>query len=206
VNKIRRVQSTTSCKVIFILAAIFFFGVSCTKEYSFEGTIAPGTVSIFATQIPEGQTFNDQMGGIELGVRFRSTIAGYVKGIKFYKTQGNSGIHTGQLYSFDGTLLGSAVFTNETDSGWQTVLFNSDVLINANTTYIAAYHSSLGNYTSTIFGFDTAVNNPPLTALADGADGINGLYKYTTAPAFPGIGYNSSNYWVDVLVAVHVVE
>ena len=205
-KKIRRLLNPTFCKTLFILSVIILFGISCTKEYSFEGTVSTTQFSIFTNQVPNGQTLNDQTGGIELGVRFRSTIAGYVKGIKFYKTPGNTGTHTGQLYSFDGTLLASAVFTNETDSGWQTVVFDTDIPIAASTTYIAAYHSSLGNYISTVFGFNIAVSNPPLTALADGADGTNGLYKYTNTPAFPGFGFQSSNYWVDVLVAVNGVE
>jgi len=205
VKKIRRRLNPAICKAIFILSGIFLFGISCTKEYSFEGTVPTGTVSIFTSQVPAGPTANDKAGGIELGVRFRSTVAGYVEGVKFYKTPGNTGTHTGQLYSFDGTLMASAVFINETDSGWQTVLFDSGIPIAANTTYIAAYHSSLGNYISTAFGFNTAVNNPPLTALADGADGINGLYKYTSTPAFPGFGFQSNNYWVDVLVSVNPV-
>ena len=204
-KKIRTLLNPTFRKT-FILAGILLFGISCTKEYSFEGKISPGTFSIFTSQLPAGPTLNDQMGGIELGVRFRSTLAVYIKGIKFYKTPGNTGTHIGQLYSFDGTLLGSGVFMNETDSGWQTVLFDADVHINANTTYIAAYHSSLGNYASTNFGFNTAVDNPPLTALADGADGINGLYKYTNTPAFPGLGYLSNNYWVDVVASYNAFD
>jgi hypothetical protein len=206
VEKTGRAINSSICRTIIILSAICLFNISCNKELSYEGTALTESVSIFTTQTPTGLTENDKIGGIELGVRFRSTIAGNVEGIKFYKTPGNTGTHTGQLYSFDGTLLASANFTNETDSGWQTVLFDSLVAINANTTYIAAYFSSLGNYISTANGFNTAVSNPPLTALADGADGLNGLYKYTNTPAFPGIGYQSTNYWVDVSVSIHPVQ
>ena len=38
----------------------------------------------------------------------------------------------------------------------------------------------------------------PLTALQDGADGANGVYKYGAA-GFPTVGYAASNYWVDVV-------
>lgn len=194
------------CSAVIILSGTCLFNISCNKEISYEGTALTEAISIFTTQTPVGLTENDKVSGIELGMRFRSAIAGNVQGIKFYKTQGNTGIHTGQLYSFDGALLASAVFINETDSGWQTVLFDSVVAINANTTYIAACFSSLGNYISTANGFNTAISNPPLTALADGADGINGLYKYSSTPAFPGLGYQSTNYWVDVVVSVHPVQ
>ena len=201
-----RFLNITSKKVTFALSCILILGISCTKEYSKEGSAPAGPVSIFTNQNPSGPTENDSTGGIELGVRFRSSVAGYIQGIKFYKTPGNNGTHTAQLYSFDGTPLASAAFTNETDSGWQTVFFANPVAIAANTTYIAACHSSLGNYISTAYGLNTAVTNGPLTALADGADGINGLYKYTNTPAFPGLGNLSNNYWVDVIAGGYPVE
>ena len=37
------------------------------------------------------------------------------------------------------------------------------------------------------------------TALADGTDGVNGVYRYGTGGGFPTTGYQSSNYWVDVV-------
>ena len=39
---------------------------------------------------------------------------------------------------------------------------------------------------------------PPLPALADGASGGNGVYKYGTS-GFPTQTFNASNYWVDVV-------
>ena len=205
---------TKVMKVILAVVCIFLIIISCKKEQSSatppvtppppppEIVIAV-TDSIFTNQIPAGKTGNDSMGGIELGLKFRSTAAGNIVGVKFYKTPGNIGRHTGELYSSDKTLLASQVFTNETDSGWQTVIFATPVPIVANTTYIAAYHSSLGNYVATALGLKTEISNAPLTALADSTDGINGLYKYTTIPALPDSGYMSSNYWVDVLEKIN---
>jgi hypothetical protein len=188
-------------KIVFTLLCLFFLCISCTKEFSATGPPPGGTVSIFTNQAPAGKTLNDSLGGIELGVKFQSAVAGNIEGIKFYKTSRNIGTHTAQLYSSDGTLLASKVFINETDSGWQSVLFDTAASIAANTTYIAAYHSSLGNYISTIDGLKTAITNGPLTALADGTDGINGLYKYTNTPDLPDRGYLSSNYWIDVIAS-----
>jgi hypothetical protein len=181
---------------------MFLLGVSCGKELSLEGLPHSRTIGIFSNQIPSDITANDSTGGIELGLRFRSAVAGYAKGIRFYKTPGNTGTHTGQLYAADGTLLASQVFVNETDTGWQSVLFEPAIPITANTTYIAAYHSSLGNYTATSYGLYTAITNGPLTALADSTDGANGLFKYTDTPALPDRSYNSNNYWVDIMEEV----
>lgn len=193
-------------KLLFTLTCILLLSNSCTRELSYEGPLPAGPISIFTTQIPANGTYNDGTGGIELGVRFRSTVGGNAVGIRFYKTMGNVGTHSAQLYSFDGELLASADFTNETDTGWQSVFFAIPISIAPNTTYIAAYFSSLGNYTATNFGLNTAVTNGPLIALADGADGINGLYKYSNTPAFPGQGHLSNNYWVDILVSGNTGE
>ena len=164
-------------------------------------TVLPaGTkTTIFTTQTPTQTTSNDGQ-SIELGVKFRSSVAGFITGVRFYKTTGNSGTHTGELYSSTGTRLAQAVFVNETATGWQTVSFSTPVAISANTTYIAAYFSSAGNYVGTANYFNAAVVNSPLTGLASGTDGANGIYKYTTTPAFPNISPgNKPNYWVDAV-------
>ncbi len=42
------------------------------------------------------------------------------------------------------------------------------------------------------------IDSPPLHALANGVDGVNGIYKYGPRATFPTDTYQSSNYWVDV--------
>jgi len=204
--------NTTAKKMAFALLWIFILSIACKKEQSSVYTSpnpsptpspAPASgnpLSIFTNQKPTGQTENDKKGGIEVGLKFQSTVAGYADGIKFYKSTGDSGTLSAQLYSRTGTLLASKAFANQTDSGWQTVLFDAAIPIAANTTYIAAYYNSLGNYILTAYGLKTAVTNGPLTALADSTtDGFNGIFKYTNAPDLPDSGYLASNYWVDII-------
>src|SRR5262249_1960426 len=69
--------------------------------------------------------------GIEVGVRFKSDSAGYIKGIRFYKGSSNVGPHTGKLWTTAGTLLASAAFSGETASGWQEMRFATPVAIAA---------------------------------------------------------------------------
>ena len=187
-------------KEFFTLLCILLLHISCSKEFSYEGGFTPAPLSIFTNQIPSNQTINDSMGGIEVGTKFISAIDGTVTGIRFYKSSGNIGTHTVQLYNYYGAPLATSVCESETDSGWQTVIFPTAVPIKANTMYIAAYHSSLGNYSATFFGLKTAITNGPLTALADSTLGLNGVFKYTNILDFPIYGFQSSNYWVDVLV------
>ncbi len=137
---------------------------------------------------------------VELGVKFRSDVAGFITGIRFYKGTGNSGTHIGDLWSSTGTLLARATFSGETATGWQSVSFDQPVAINANTTYVASYLAPAGNYALNSGYFATSsFDNAPLHALKDGTDGGNGVYRYTTTPAFPTSTSQSSNYWIDVV-------
>jgi hypothetical protein len=136
---------------------------------------------------------------VELGVRFQSSSAGTINGIRFYKADTNTGTHTGSLWSATGTLLAQGTFSGESASGWQTLTFATPVAIDADTTYVAGYHAPNGHYSVTGAVFDGApFSNPPLTALADGSAG-NGLYQYSSSPILPTNSYNAANYFVDVL-------
>jgi len=105
----------------------------------------------------------------------------------------------GHLWASDGTLLATATFANETATGWQEVGFSSPVAIAANTTYIASYFAPVGHYSyNSAYFASTGVNSSPLTALANGVDGGNGVYRLATGGGFPNQSFNSNNYWVDV--------
>jgi len=138
-------------------------------------------------------------GAIELGVKFTSDVAGYITGIRFYKSSTNTGTHTGSLWSSTGTLLSTATFTNETASGWQQVNFSTPVAIAAGTTYVASYHTNVGQYSSDQQYFATTYDDAPLHALASGTSGGNGVYVYGGGGAFPANSYNATNYYVDVV-------
>ena len=138
---------------------------------------------------------------VELGVRFRADHDGSVTGVRFYKSAANTGVHTGSLWTANGTRLAQATFTDETASGWQTVTFGSPVPVTAGTTYVASYFAPLGHYAATPQGLLGGIDAPPLHALP-GASGANGVYAYGASSTFPGVAYNSANYWVDAMYAV----
>jgi hypothetical protein len=136
---------------------------------------------------------------VELGVKFRSDVSGRVVGLRFYKGATNTGTHIGNIWRSTGSLLGTAVFTNESPSGWQQVLFSSPVVISPNTTYVASYHTNTGHFADNISYFSSSgFDNPPLHALRNGQDGPNGLYAYSANTVFPTNTNLSQNYWVDV--------
>ncbi|MCP3138209.1 DUF4082 domain-containing protein [Pyxidicoccus xibeiensis] len=157
-------------------------------------------VSIFGASVTPTTLADPDTASVELGVKFRSSVPGTVAGIRFYKgSSANSGTHVGSLWSRSGQRLASATFTNETATGWQTVRFATPVSISANTTYVASYLSPRGRYSATGNAFASqGTTNGPLTALASGVDGENGVYLYGSG-GFPTQSYQSTNYFVDVL-------
>jgi hypothetical protein len=137
---------------------------------------------------------------VELGVKFKSDVNGTITGIRFYKASTNTGTHVGNLWSSTGTLLASATFTGETTSGWQQVTFSAPVSITAGTVYVASYHTNVGHYSDNLNFFASAgVDNPPLHALQNGVSGFDGVFGYGSSSVFPTGGYNSSNFWVDLV-------
>ncbi|MEV4348600.1 DUF4082 domain-containing protein [Actinoplanes sp. NPDC049596] len=165
-------------------------------------TAAPGSSTTYsvwpATAVPVTPA-DPETAAVELGMRFRSDVAGQVTGVRFYKGTGNTGTHLGRLWSNTGTQLATVTFTGESSSGWQTAVFSAPVTITANTTYVVSYYAPNGHYAADTGFFDEGVDNGPLHALADGTDGGNGLYRYGTGGGFPTSTWQSANYWVDVL-------
>lgn len=156
--------------------------------------------SIWGSGATPGTIDSADPGSVELGVRFRADVNGFVTGIRFYKASTNTGTHIGNLWTNTGALLATATFSGESTSGWQQVNFASAVAVTANTTYVASYFAPKGHYSADSSFFATAgVDNAPLHALVDGLDGGNGAYVYSSSSAFPNATFQSSNYWVDIV-------
>ena len=172
--------------------------LTTTKSLSITVSTAPSTLTIWPTSAVPG-VVDAADNAVQLGVKFRSDVAGTIRGIRFYKGAGNTGTHVGSLWSSTGTRLATATFTNETASGWQEVSFATPVSIIANTTYVASYHTTTGHYSINTNYFTAGVDNPPLHALASAGSGGNGVYRYGTNSAFPNLTFNAANYWVDVV-------
>lgn len=161
-------------------------------------TVAGGDVGVFVPGATPQITVSTDPGAVELGMKFRSDVAGQVRGVRFHKGSANSGTHVGKLWSASGQLLAQVTFSAETASGWQSALFSSPVSIQAGTTYVVSYHAPNGNYSIELGGFNSERTNAGLRGLASGASGGNGVYLYG-AGGFPTNAWNASNYWVDVL-------
>ncbi len=159
--------------------------VSATPEASFDG------ISVLTTQLPAG-SYND--GPWELGMKFQTSQAGKVISIRYYKVTGESGAHVGHLWDAAGNLLGTALFGTESASGWQTANLANPLTLTPNTTYIVSANSNL-MYGATNQGLAVPIVNPPLSSVADGANGV-----YAVPGSFPTLTYLNSNYFRDVVV------
>lgn len=174
--------------------------LAATKDFSVVITSIPSVSSIWSNAAIPASVDGGADNAVELGVKFRSDVAGQITGIRFYKAATNTGTHIGNLWSSTGANLATAAFTGESASGWQQVNFATPVAIAANTVYLASYHANTGHYSADVNYFSAAgVDNPPLHALADGASGGNGVYAYSAGSVFPNSTWNTCNYWVDVV-------
>ena len=142
--------------------------------------------------IPSTVNVNDPS-PIELGLRFQSSQAGKILGVRFFKGPSNTGTHVGTLWDENGNKLAQVHFNGETASGWQAALFPSPVEVSANTTYVVSYHTS-GFYSADRNFFASDFTSGPLTAMA----AQNDVYLYGSG-GFPTNSYQATNYWVDVV-------
>ncbi|MDQ1476012.1 MAG: hypothetical protein QOE62_1241 [Actinomycetota bacterium] len=172
-----------------------------TKATTTTMTTVPNTFgcpcSIFANGVPTIAAATDSR-AVDVGVKFRSDVGGYVRAIRFYKGPGNTGVHTGGLWSSTGTKLATVTFAAETAGGWQSASFAAPVPIVAGTTYVASYHMNVGHYPYTYNGLTNQVDKPPLHALGSVASGGNGVFLYGSTVQFPNQTSQSTNYWVDL--------
>jgi methionine-rich copper-binding protein CopC len=160
--------------------------------------------SLFSSStVPANPAENDGT-ALELGVRFTPSVNGYLTGVKFYKGTGNTGTHTGTLWSSTGTPLATGTFTGESSTGWQTLDFSSPVHVTAGTEYIATYYAPNGHYAAdgNYFRYQPLVN-APLTAPKATESAGNGVYR--VGAGFPNQTYNGGNYYVDVVFTVNDV-
>ena len=155
--------------------------------------------TVWAPSSTPGAADGGDLAPAEVGFKFRAVASGQVRGIRFFKSAANTGTHIGNLWNSAGTLLEQATFAGETASGWQEALFSSPMSIVAGDTYVASVFMPTGHFAIDAGAFETeGVTSGPLSALANGEDGPNGVIAHAASSTFPTTGLGASNYWVDV--------
>ncbi len=139
---------------------------------------------------------NSAAGTFELGVKLQVDTTEQLTSVRFYKAVGETGAHTVTIWTANGMALGSVAFANETASGWQQQALSSPIQLLPNTTYVVSVNAN-SRYPVTLNGLLNQVSSGPLHTVADG---VNGVYGETLG-SFPSQSYQSSNYFVDVVVS-----
>jgi hypothetical protein len=156
--------------------------------------------SVFPAYTTPGGVDSGDPYSVVVGVKVSPSVAGRIQGVRFYKSGANTGTHTGSLWTSDGILLATGTFTDETATGWQTLMFANPVPVKPGVTYVASYYAPNGHYSYDVgYFFNDPAGQPPITALANSTSGGNGVFSYGGPSAFPDSSYNAPNYWVDVV-------
>ena len=81
--------------------------VMTSTSWSFTTAAGPPSVatSVFAASAVPAVASSGDASAVELGMKFRSDLDGFIRGVRFYKGAANTGTHTGNLWSASGTLL-----------------------------------------------------------------------------------------------------
>lgn len=137
-------------------------------------------------------------GPYTLGMKFKTTVAGNVVAIRYWKDVLNTGTHVGSIWSSGGTKLATVTFTGETASGWQRMDLATPLAISAETMYVVSVHMPT-NFTGTsdYNQLGTAQVAGPVYVYAD-SESANGVYA-AGAEAYPTSNFFADHYWVDLV-------
>lgn len=153
--------------------------------------------TVFGAEVPATPAANDP-DAVELGLRFSPTVDGFISGARFYKGTGNSGTHTGSLWSSSGQRLATVTFTGESATGWQQASFSSAVPVTKDSTYVISYTAPNGRYAVASNAFTArGVDARPLKVT--GGFGATPAGVYGTSGQFPNNSFQNSNYYVDAV-------
>jgi hypothetical protein len=180
-------------------------GLALAANFSSSFHTAAGTtasVSLWDDSVtPANPDFPDG-NPVELGVRFVSSEAGSVAGIRFYKGSIGTYTYNVDLWNADGTQrLATGTLTGSAATGWVEVDFDTPVDITAGTQYVAAYHvpAGVGYAVDANYFGATPYSNGPLTVVnsvdSNGGNAGAGSFTYSDGSVFPATP-TTSNYWV----------
>lgn len=175
--------------------------VSATSQSDHRPVVAtlilPWSQTLLGDRVP-GTPVQADTKAVEVGVRFRSNVAGTIEALRFYRGTGNASGYVARLWTNSGALLAQVPVTDGRIPGWQEVALPSPVFISAGTTYVVSYYSSNGQFARDVNGLTSAIVSGNLTAPASASVGGNGVYVYASGGGFPANSYKDTNYWVDV--------
>jgi hypothetical protein len=110
-------------------------------------------------------------GTLELGTKFAVDRTVRLTALKYYKSPGEGGQHTGRLWSSGGGEITSVTFSGESASGWQSQALDVPITLRPGRVYVASV--GMNNfYVASRDGLAAPRVAGPLRTVADGANGI----------------------------------
>lgn len=166
-------------------------------------------VSLFDATAGPGSDFDNSGTPICLGMEFRITAPGDIRGLRYWRATTNMPANaTGRVYKVTGQTVVSGTdvtFAAGTSTGWIEAMFSSPVSITAGDRYVVVIRMPNGRYTSTNSYWDSG---PGINGRTNGilrAENTNDTEMVGQgtfiegAMAFPTGNGNGANYWVDVI-------
>lgn len=138
-----------------------------------------------------GGVAGDSQAPGERGVRFKSTQAGKITHIKFYKQVEDTGTHVVNVWADNGANLATQTVTGETESGLQTVELDTPVEILPDTYYIVSYFTPTGKVYRSVGYFSAEFTSSTFTVPEYG-----GRYAFGSSTRFPN-STQPNNLWLD---------
>lgn len=143
-------------------------------------------------------TSNGRTGGpysLEMGLKVRVTSPVSLRAVRFFKSPGETGTHVARLWSATGQPLGTATFSGETASGWQSASLAAPISLTPGQVYVVSVGiNSLFVQTSGMLSNE--IVSGPLRSVADGANGV----WADNGGDFPTNSWGGSSYWIDPVV------
>ncbi|WPY95393.1 DUF4082 domain-containing protein [Limimaricola variabilis] len=142
----------------------------------------------------------------ELGVKFRAEAAGSVTALRYWRgaeDASDTDIRTLNLWGGDGVKLASKTVTSAPgEVGWQVAVLDTAINIDPTRTYVASYGTTQNYaFSSGFFASEWVGPGGHLSAPSGPASNGNGVFSAGSTGFFPEQTYQSSNYWVDVIMA-----
>jgi hypothetical protein len=162
--------------------------------------------SILTSQTPATADSNSPAGQRVLALVFSADVAGYVVGVRWFSpTVAATSAPVGMVWqptaanpnATTATLLASKTFGAITDGAWNSVLFDTPVLIAPNTPY------AVGVWTPDHYTFSNPdpwpITNGRLTAYSNATSGNGRFENGVISGSYPTTGSAGYNFFVDVL-------
>jgi hypothetical protein len=177
-------------------------GVALEQAYNWSFTTSSCPCRLFGDSYSPAMTdlatSNGRPGtgwSLEMGVKVRVTQAAQLRAIRFYRSPGETGSHTGRVWTSSGQLVASTAFTSETGSGWQQQALATPVDLTPGQTYVVSVGIN-DRFVMTTYGFQNAITSGPVSSVDDGANGVFA----DAAGTFPTQHWGSSDYGIDAVV------